>query len=368
MKLTNLLQRDKNNFDLFRLLAAAMVIYGHAYALAPQAGYTDFIGSKLPHDYSGSLAVKIFFFLSGLVVTESLLKKRDIRAFVVARVFRIWPGLIALLVVTTLVVGPLVTKLPLREYFADGQTYLYLLKNLVLFANYQLPGVFLDNPYKAAVNGSLWSLRVEVAAYVSLLFLFFFGCFKANVTGIAVKCLAILCVGFLFFAADPIFGARFLLPWRTPNPMVDLLIPCFALGAVLAAFKESIEVNLRTLLLLCLIYWIFEDVPYSMYIFYAASFYAILYISWQPFFLKLKPPVDISYGVYLWGFLVQQVLVFAWPGQGTLFNQMVSILIAAIVGLASWYLIEKRGIALGRKLAPYKAAPKSIETNIVGRY
>lgn len=362
MKLANLLQRDNNNFDLFRLIAAAMVIYGHAYALAPQEGYTDFIGSKLPYDYSGSLAVKIFFFLSGLVVTDSLLKKRDIWAFVIARVFRIWPGLIALLVVTALVVGPLVTSLPSHEYFTQGQTYLYLLKNAVLFANHQLPGVFLDNPYRAAVNGSLWSLRIEVLAYISLLILFSIGAFKAIGSGIAGRCLAIGGIALLFFAADPIFGARFLLPWRTPNPMVDLLIPCFALGAVLAAFKESIEVNLPTLFLLCLAYWVLSDLPASIYIFYAAAFYAILYISWQPFFLKLKPPVDISYGVYLWGFLIQQILVCVWPGHGTQFNQMASLLIAALLGLASWHLIEKRGIALGQKLLSRRTIANPVDS------
>ena len=64
MRLSDLLQRDNNNLDIFRLIAAALVIYGHAYAIAPQEGHSDVLARLLGYDYSGSLAVKLFFFLS----------------------------------------------------------------------------------------------------------------------------------------------------------------------------------------------------------------------------------------------------------------------------------------------------------------
>ncbi len=125
MKLSELLKKENNNLDIFRLIAACMVVYGHAYAIAPEAGQTDLIGRMLGYDYSGSLAVKIFFFLSGLVVTNSLLQKRSVSQFVISRFFRIWPGLIAVVVVTSLVLVPLITELPITEYFTRGQTYRY---------------------------------------------------------------------------------------------------------------------------------------------------------------------------------------------------------------------------------------------------
>ena len=348
MKLSHLLDRDNNNFDLIRLVAASLVIYGHAYYLAPQQGLVDFIGSKLPYDYSGSLAVKIFFFLSGMVVTESLLKSRSLWNFGVARIFRIWPGLIAVLLSTVFVIGPLVTNLSLREYFAQGQTYWYLFNNVRLNTDFSLPGVFLELPFKGGVNGSLWSLRQEVIAYLSLMALFFVGFFK--VKGKAAVFLILASVFVLFFATDPIFGARFLFPEVAPNPMIDVPIPCFALGVALATLKDHIEVRFSVLIVLCLVYWVLHDFVHAIYIFYAALFYAILCISGQPSFLKLKPPIDISYGVYLWGFPVQQALMFVWPDQGTRFNQMAAIVFSALMGIASWHLVEKRGIAMGQKL------------------
>ncbi|WP_370600237.1 acyltransferase family protein [Pseudomonas nitroreducens] len=76
MLLSNVLRKENNNLDIFRVVAAVMVIYGHAYALLPVEGQRDIVGKLLVFDYSGSLAVKIFFFLSGLVVTNSLIEKK----------------------------------------------------------------------------------------------------------------------------------------------------------------------------------------------------------------------------------------------------------------------------------------------------
>ena len=81
MLLSNVLKKENNNLDIFRVVAAVMVIYGHAYALLPIDGQKDIVGRLLVFDYSGSLAVKIFFFLSGLVVTNSLIEKKDVRQF-----------------------------------------------------------------------------------------------------------------------------------------------------------------------------------------------------------------------------------------------------------------------------------------------
>ncbi len=106
MLLSNVLRKENNNLDIFRVVAAAMVIYGHAYAIVPAEGKQDFIGALLGFDYSGSLAVKIFFFLSGLVVTNSLIEKKDLPQFVISRFFRIWPGLVAVLAAWAFVFGP----------------------------------------------------------------------------------------------------------------------------------------------------------------------------------------------------------------------------------------------------------------------
>lgn len=163
MLLSNVLRKENNNLDVFRVVAAVMVIYGHAYALLPIEGQNDIVRKLLVFDYSGSLAVKIFFFLSGLVVTNSLILKKGVRQFLISRFFRIWPALAVVLAVMAFIFGPLLSTHSTLEYFSNTEVYEYFLRGLVMDLRYDLPGVFQNNAFKA-VNGSLWSIPCEVYA------------------------------------------------------------------------------------------------------------------------------------------------------------------------------------------------------------
>jgi peptidoglycan/LPS O-acetylase OafA/YrhL len=293
------------------------------------------------YDYSGSLAVKIFFFLSGLVVTNSLLHKRNVLQFLVARFFRIWPALLFVTLGCALLLGPSATALPLGDYFHQVQTYWYVVDNLMLRTDYHLPGVFLTNPHKGIVNGSLWTLPHEVGAYLALLGLFVVGVFRLRVLALGV---------FVLLLVNPLLPERLLFAWRTPQFEVDLLVPCFAMGAVLALYKERISVGLGAVVGLALLWWLLRSSTYSFYFFYAALFSGILYLSGTRTLLRFKPRSDLSYGVYLWGFPVQQTLLWLIPEQSTLFNQAASLAVALLLGFVSWHLVEKRGIALGQQV------------------
>lgn len=115
----------------------------------------------------GSIAVDVFFVTNGLFVTGSLLTRRSAREFLWARVLRVFPALLIMLLVTVFGLGPFLTSRCLPAYLADSQPYGYLLKcaTLVSGVQYTLPGVFADHPFKSAVNGSLWSLPYEIRMY-----------------------------------------------------------------------------------------------------------------------------------------------------------------------------------------------------------
>ena len=343
MRLSILLQRDHNNLDIFRLVAACMVIYGHAYAIAPEPGQSDAIGRWLVFDYSGSMAVKVFFFLSGLVVANSLLARRHVGHFCVSRFFRIWPGLLAVVVLCAALLGPFVSALPTAEYFVQPQTYKYVLRNAMLRVEYSLPGVFLSNAYPGVVNGSLWSIPHEVAAYLALLVLFVMGLLRA-------RWLAWL--GFAVLLAGPVLTRTWLLgPGAMPSDLA-LLLPCFAAGALLALHKDQVHTNIYFAGGLVVLYLMLRPWPHSIYFFYAALFASILALAGQPWLVRWRLPTDVSYGVYLWGFPVQQTLVHLIPDHGLRFNQGVSLIVALVLGWASWHGIEKHGVALGRRLVP----------------
>jgi len=169
MKLEYCLEKERNNFDLLRWIAASAVIFGHAHAIVVNGNATDDnIHALLGFDYSGSLAVKFFFFLSGLVVTNSVVKNPHALKFFLSRIFRIFPGLIVCVLLSTFVIGVCLTSLTWKEYLVEPQTYSYVRGAVRLTLDpWQLPGVFQSNN-QHAVNGSLWTLPIEVFLYVCL--------------------------------------------------------------------------------------------------------------------------------------------------------------------------------------------------------
>lgn len=337
MLLSNVLKKENNNLDIFQVVAAVMVIYGHAYALLPIDGQKDIVGRLLVFDYSGSLAVKIFFFLSGLVVTNSLIEKKDVRQFLISRFFRIWPALAIVLAAMAFVFGPFFSTHPPLEYFSNTAVYEYFLRGLVMDLRYDLPGVFQNNAFKAA-NGSLWSIPFEVYAYIVLIAIFLLGVIHSRYLSLALFSLILI---------DPLVGNKLLFTWLPQNPEVALLAPCFAAGSFFILFKDKIEIDLRGLAGVWILYYLFRISSYNFYFFYLAIFYSILFISSRKIMVRFKPAIDISYGLYLWGWPVQQVMAQYFPEHGIRFNQIASAMIAALLGYVSWYLIESRFIKIG---------------------
>lgn len=359
MQLSKILSRDANNLDIFRVVAACVVIYAHGFSLAPQPGASDFLSRLVGFDYSGSLAVKLFFFLSGLVVTNSLLDKRDPVKFVISRVFRIWPALVFMLLVSALIIGPLASNLSVAEYFSHDGAFQYIYTNVTMFPTYELPGVFVNNPYKLVVNGSIWTIRYEVAAYVVLLGVFLVGIFKAKyLPGLL----------FLLIAIDPLMENKLLFTWITQSHDVNLLLPCFAFGAVLAFYKQYVNIDISLVAGCWILYYMFRDGSHNFYFFYVAFFLTVLYVSALPVVVKMKLKTDTSYGIYLWGFPVQQIMAANFIGYGLVFNQLASILISLLAGYISWHLIEKRAISfgamLGQRLTRKTSLPETQSTSV----
>lgn len=340
MILKDILSRDNNNIDIFRVFASFMVIYGHAYALLPTEGERDLVGVALGFDYSGSLAVKIFFFLSGLVVTNSLLEKNNVLIFVISRFFRIWPALIVVLLVSTFLLGPALTDQHLSEYFQNKIIYEYFYQGILMDVKFDLPGVFQKNAFHS-INGSLWSIPFEVSAYFVLVATFLIGALRSKIFSILI---------FLLILMDPIFGNKLLFTWLPRNQEITLLAPCFAFGSLLAIYKENIKINGSVIAGSWILWFVFRDSAYNFYFLYFPIFVTVIYLASRRLIVKIKPPIDISYGVYLWGWPVQQVLAVVFFDCGILFNQLFSILASSILGFASWHLIEKRFIKIGSVL------------------
>jgi peptidoglycan/LPS O-acetylase OafA/YrhL len=337
--LADSLKQGRDNFLLLRLLAASMVVFGHSYAIAQIPGLHDFIAMSGwgPGVYTGSIAVDIFFVVSGFLVTGSYVNRRDLRQFLRSRFLRIVPAYLACVVITALVVGTLVSELSTTQYLGHVDTLRYIIKNLT-FTNLEwyLPGVFESNPHPRVVNGSLWTLPAEVRMYAWV-----------AIFGLA----GLLHRRWLF---NVIIGLAFILAAWFPDQATSLfrvdsyfrLAGLFALGAVFYLNREFIPLNgliAAALVLLC--YWL-HGTAHFMSVFAVALAYVSLWLAYAPRIPGFEKIGDYSYGVYLWGFPVQQTVawvigsptpmqVFAWAMPITL-----------LIAVASWHWLEKPALRL----------------------
>ena len=149
----------KNSLDLLRLVAATLVLYSHQHVLTGLAEPSFFGWNTF-----GGAGVTIFFFLSGLLVWSSWERDPDARRFFMRRSLRIFPALWVVVLASVFLLGPALSSLSVPEYFSASATWRYLSTAILVVHNF-LPGVFIDNPYPLAVNGSLWTLPVEFLCY-----------------------------------------------------------------------------------------------------------------------------------------------------------------------------------------------------------
>jgi peptidoglycan/LPS O-acetylase OafA/YrhL len=340
MKITNFLIKENNNLDLIRMILASFVILGHTIAINGKTGYwVDPIKYFFPVTYSGAIAVKLFFFISGLVVTNSCLNKNSLVYFIISRTFRILPALLFLLLFSVFFVGPIFTNISLSNYFSSLNGLEYIRNNMIFRTEYSLPGLFTKNLYNSAINGSLWSLNYEVKCYLVLICVFF-------IVGGRSKLILNIVIGAIFL--DTILPTRIIFNALDTNPEIYFLPFSFAYGSFFAINSNKIQINLLIITLSFLIYFIFVGTNYQELLLIIAFCNLIVFASSRKFILKFRPKYDISYGIYLWGFLVQQIIYFVLGQVYAGLHFLLALCTSIIFALISFVFIEKPFIDFGK--------------------
>ena len=160
------LTRQSNNFDFLRLFAALLVLIAHSphilrLEVLSWDPFLNVLGINM-----GRFGVLTFFIMSGFLVTTSWEKKKGLVDFVLARILRVYPAVIVVVLLSVFILGPILTTQTINEYFTSNLTGQYIQNSTIFRMYYYLPGVFENNPTHS-INGSLWTLPYEFA---SLLF------------------------------------------------------------------------------------------------------------------------------------------------------------------------------------------------------
>lgn len=337
----NQVSTKQNNFDFLRLFAAYLVLFSHQFALT---GRPEPMRIGAFQDLGG-LGVCIFFSISGYLVAQSWDRDPSAPRFVAKRLLRILPGLIVVTVSCAVLLGPLVSTLALRQYFSSPKTweFFHLLK--LSGVSNELPGVFTANPYPNAVDGSLWTLSVEARCYLILMVLGVIGVLRrprlllVGTIAFAVYVFVIhdaehslhpkhnLEYGAFFFSAACLYYFR--QRWA-PRPGI-LLASLAAAGAVLVAVDHAYLALLLTL----------------------PAFAIVSGTTSTPFMRRAGRFGDLSYGIYIYAFPVQQTVVFLTSNRLSIWTALLTTtLITAALALLSWHYVERPALRLKRYFEP----------------
>ena len=345
-----------NAFGLLRLVLAGLVLVDHSFPLGgfgdcPVGGWTG------GQESLGGLAVGGFFLLSGYLVTRSGLVNDPLQ-FLWRRALRIFPAYWAVLLVAAFVLGPaigLAEKGSLSGYLQGPSAgpLAYVLENLGLTVNrwgiYDLLSE--TTPYGRAVhgsvfNGSIWTLEYEWRCYLLVLLLALAGVLRrAPVVAVLG---ALLLQGLLLASRagyHPLAHAPALL--RDVNTLK--LTWEFLLGAVLALFARRVPLDDRLGLFALAVAALSLRFGGLFVVGFPALGYGLLWLA-----VRLPEPArrigqtqDLSYGIYLWAFPVQQVAAFeGLPALGWVPWLLLTGLLTAGLALLSWRFVEKPALAL----------------------
>ncbi|HEY3918269.1 MAG TPA: acyltransferase [Stellaceae bacterium] len=338
-----------NNFDALRLLAAISVIFSHAFLIGEgRQDAEPLMRLTGGQTILGVVGVFVFFTISGFLVTQSFEATRSAPRFAAKRALRIYPGLLACLLLSAFVLGPLASTLALRAYFGDGGAYAYAISNFTMVnPTRSLPGVWFTRwDAGGVVDGPLWTLPCELAMYVLVLAL---GVLRAiDLRAIAVL-IALGMAGIWFDTASSEYFAGSAL-W---------LLSFFASGMALYRLRDSGLLDSRIALLACA--GLILSVPLKAFILLFPIFgsYLVIYLAFARW-LKPLPAArfgDLSYGLYIYGWPVEQTLVWLNGGAMSWWALFALALpITAAIAFLSWHLVEKRALRLKPQAAPRAVA------------
>lgn len=297
---------------------------------------------------AGELAVAGFFILSGFLIAKSWLRSAGPANYLWKRVMRIYPGFLAAVAFCGFVVGPLAVA-DVGAYWREFSWLSFTLQAFDLHG-VSVPPTFLGNPTHA-INGSLWSIRYEFLCYLGVAALGLMGWLQRPRFVLAAFLAAFLVYSLQVELGMKIPGHK--LSWFYGYPgFWPRLATCFLSGTLFYLYRERIRytaggfaaamAGLLVLGALPALNGLALAVPLlGSYAFFCLGFLPVRRL--QGFARR----GDLSYGMYLYAFPVQQ-LVIQWLGPNLhpmgLFP--IATVLTTILAVLSWTLVEKPFIKL----------------------
>ncbi len=348
----------RNSLNFLRVCLSLLVVLSHSFA----GGFVDPL--LLNHTTVGDIAVYGFFGISGYLIASSA-SHNSLGRYLWQRFLRIFPGFWVCLIVTGALFGVVAWfHEPHPHCPAFASCYIgsptgpfqYLYHDLLLRMNQQTialtPGAV---PWPFTWNVPLWTLFYEFMCYLIL------GAFA--VSGLLRRrgLVALLTAG--LWAIEVIVGLASLNLGQGTWAMLTLA-PIFLTGTLLYLYRDKVP-DSGILAMGCATvflaspwlpfggpFTVFRNIISAPQVLGPFIAYPLFWLGIHLPFHKIGARNDYSYGIYIYAFLVQQILAL-WHVQrwGYIAYMTLSVVFTVPFAVASWWLVEKNALKL-KKFSP----------------
>jgi peptidoglycan/LPS O-acetylase OafA/YrhL len=362
-----LVDGNSTGFNYLRLFLAAGVVAMHSVIVC-YGQLTEIAFWHSPARPIIRVILPMFFALSGFLVAGSLLRSRTTLMFLALRAIRIYPALFVEVMLSALILGPLFTNLSFRDYVSNPEFRAYFL-NILGDVHFKLPGVFAGNPHPNVVNGQLWTVPYELYCYFSLTVFALIGAARFRwIVPLGAVLLTAAYAAFKYLQIGEV-------PAQIGGPMTGVsLVVCFLVGVTIYFYRDELKFSSTAGIVSLLAGMaLVAFIPYGDYVAPWLITYATVYIGLlNPARTWVINGADYSYGLFLYGYPIQQALAAtgAWA-QIYYVNVVGTLAVGLIFAFFSWRIVERPALSLkyqfrkledkwfGETSRPYQAGPEA---------
>ena len=355
--------RHANNFDFLRLAAALTVVFSHSYLIAAGTQSNEPLVWFTHNQCSlGLVSVFVFFVISGYLVTESFCRNPRPGGFVLRRAARIYPALVVNGLVLAFVLGPIVTTLPLPAYFSDRRLGDFLLDYAAMWPGpLTLPDVlFTDTTVGNLVNGAFWTLCFEVMMYATVLIL---GVARILRLPTALFLLALGVAAIWWDERWSLMWLGYLRGWLW-------MLSHFAAGMVMYFLRDRLVFRWYYALAAVALLLVTSQFGGFITFFALSGGYLTIWAATAAYWPRLdyaRHVGDLSYGVYIYGWPCEQLVMWLTGGRAAWW-EVTLLSLAMVLPLAwlSWHLVEKWALRWVRRSPRSAVAAPAVPETAAG--
>ncbi|WP_260598862.1 acyltransferase family protein [Sphingomonas endolithica] len=339
----------ENAFGFLRLFFASLVIVSHTPELVDGNRNRELLTRFFGTISFGELAVDAFFLISGYLILGSYLKLPKVWPYLSKRIARLYPAFIVASFLSFALVAPLSGG---SAALAHLTTWIKSVVWMALLQPPVVPGSFVGSSVPV-LNDAMWTIAYEFRCYLLVLALGLMGAFRYPrvIVALAVGCLALYQIipstfwqgGWGVHHIDAVLG--------NPGPS-RRLTGIYLMGCVFFLYRDSIKFTREAVAIAAIVLfgslfipWAAEPAvaTFGAYIIFAVAQGKVGVLN------RINNRNDISYGVYLYAWPIEQLLMWYWPGLPLLALGLLTFAIACGCGWLSWLYVERPVMRLLRQ-------------------